>query len=45
MSTVKVTKQMVERNIHAQREVDVYRRDLQAFANENALQDVPFHVY
>merc|ERR1719223_2507034 len=33
---VKVTKQMVERNILAQREVDVYRRDLQAFASENA---------
>jgi hypothetical protein len=27
---------MVERNILAQREVDVYRRDLQAFASENA---------
>lgn len=36
MSNVRVTKQMVERNILAQREVDLYRRDLQAFANENA---------
>ena len=33
---VRVTKAMVERNILAQREVDVSRRDLQAFANENA---------
>lgn len=36
MSNVRVTKQMVERNILAQREVDVYRRDLAAFASENA---------
>lgn len=36
MATVKITKQAVERNILAQREVEVYRRDLQAFASENA---------
>lgn len=36
MSNIRVTKQMVERNILAQREVDVYRRDLQAFATENS---------